>query len=271
MGRQPETSRGTRTAGFASFGRSAFALAMLFAALTLGSAARAEDDVEIVPAGSRVAGKTIGQWTGEWWRTAIESVDFPFPTGGSYPGALGDTGGPVFFAVVSPGPGSTTFTYDVPAKKYILLPLYTYTWMSHSPGDPCSDYACAIALSNQFTYATTSLSVVIDGKRVPAHKLFRHYERTPRIYHATVPPDGWWIILPTDVGDWFGVASGYWLMLEPLSAGTHTLSVSVTAPYDQNCDASGICSPGSLDVSQTKLTLHVVCRKKKPSRCEKDD
>src|SRR6478736_1413661 len=121
------------------------------AALVIPSAAaRADHDSRVLRAGATVAGETIGEWTGEWWQAAIEATDFPFPTGGNQPGALGDVGGPVFFAVASPGPGVTTYTYAVPRGKYVLMPLFTYSWASQSFEDPCSAYHCAERLSDRF-------------------------------------------------------------------------------------------------------------------------
>ena len=232
--------------------------------LTLFSALASADEWDrVLPPGSVVDHKTIGEWTGDWWRKAIVAINFPFPIGGSQPGALGDLGGPVFFAVASPGPGATTYTYTIPREKFVLFPLYTYSWMSQTSADPCSDLPCARALSNGFVHATTALSVTIDGQ--PVHDLFRHFEATPRLFYVpSIPVDGWWAGGdPTEAGLWFGFTSGYWLMLKPMSPGEHVVRVSVTAAYASVCaDGSQDCvipSPGAPQVSATTLIITVPC------------
>jgi hypothetical protein len=235
------------------------ALAMT-AFLVLGSAARADDDIGVVHAGRTVAGKTIGEWTGEWWQAAIEAVDFPFPTGGDQPGALGDFGTPVFFVVASPGPGSTTYTYRVPRGKYVLMPLYTYAWAVQSSADPCSAFHCAKRLADRFVAATRALSVSIDGEEV--EHLFDHFEQTPWFFEAEASVDGWWAGGdPGFAGQWFGYASGYWLMLKPLPAGKHVVLVTVRAPYSSVCaDGTTTCDipyPGKPEHAKTRLVLTV--------------
>src|SRR5262249_52949506 len=190
----------------------------------------------------------------------IEAVDFPFPSKGKKPGALGDVGGPVFFAVASPGPGTTIYTYKVPCDEYVLLPLYTYAWLIQSDADPCSDFHCSRELADRFVHATTSLSVNIDG--TPVRNLFEHYEATSDFFYATAPLDGWWAGGdPTFAGQWFGFTSGYWLMLKPLSPGQHVLSIAVNAPYSPTCPGGttscDIPYPGPPELSKTELVLTV--------------
>jgi len=230
------------------------------AAFAFQSTSWADEAPDVVAPHAVVAGKTIGEWTAEWWRAAVGAVDFPFPANGDGPGALGDVGGPVFFAVASPGPGATTYTYEVPRGEYVLLPLYTYAWLSQHRTDPCSTFLCARALADRFTRVATPLSVRVDGASV--RWLFAHYEATPRTFFATAPVDGWWAGGdPTFAGLWFGAASGYWLMLEPLRPGTHVLSIAVKAPYTSVCPRGAtscdIPLPGRPELATTRLVLNV--------------
>jgi hypothetical protein len=98
-------------------------IALLFTQFALASSAWSAPQIE--PPNDTVAGRSIGEWTGDWWRAAISAIDFPFPTDVSQAGALGNVKGPVFFAVASPGPGATIYTYTVPRGKHVLFPLYT--------------------------------------------------------------------------------------------------------------------------------------------------
>jgi hypothetical protein len=196
-------------------------------------------------------------------------LDFPFPTDVSQAGALGSVKGPVFFAVASPGPGTTTYTYTVPRGKHVLLPLYTYLWAIQTFSDPCSTVHCAHALADSFVLGTTSMTVRIDGD--PVRNLFSHYETTPDFFLSFAPVAGWWAGGdPLFSGNWYGLSSGYWLMLEPLSPGRHVLSIVVKAPYSSVCaDGTNSCdipSPGPPEVSATTLILTVACDER--DRCE---
>ena len=217
-------------------------------------AARAHDDAQVVRPGGTVAGKSIGEWTGLWWKTAIESVEFPFPNGVSEPGQLGDVGGPVFFGVASPGPGSTTYTHTVPRGKHILLPLYIITWTFQLPTEPCATLACARDVSDAFVYGTTRLSASVDGNE--AEHLFRHYEATPHLFRANAPVEGWWTGGdPTYAGLTFGFDSGYWLMVKPLKPGKHVIVTSVKAPYTSSevCNDDPTPCPDRPEPARTRL------------------
>ena len=142
--------------------------------------------------------------------------------------------------------------------KHVLVPLYTYSWAIQTFSDPCSSVDCAKALADSFVHGTTSMRVRIDGE--PVRKLFSHYAATPDFSLACcVPVAGWWAGGdPTFAGPWYIFASGYWLMLEPLSPGKHVLSIMVTAPY--SCADCGIIpSPGPPEMSATMLILAVPC------------
>ena len=241
--------------------------ALLFVQFAFALPSSAESVPRVDPPHAMVAGRTIGEWTGDWWRSAISAVDFPFPANVSQPGALGNFRGPVFFAVASPGPGVTTYTYTVPRGKHVLLPLYTYSWAIQTSSDPCSDVHCAHALVDSWVHATTSMKVGIDGE--PIRNLFSHYEATPDFSAVSVPVAGWWAGGdPALAGLWHVFASGYWLMLEPLSPGRHVVSITVTAPY--SCaDCGAIPSPGPPEVSATMLILTVPCDEdERDDRCK---
>jgi hypothetical protein len=104
------------------------------------------------------------------------------------------------------------------------------------------------------------MKVRIDGE--PVRKLFSHCAATPDYFLARAPVAGWWAGgNPVYAGLWYGFSSGYWLMLKPLSAGNHVLSIKVTAPHSSVCaDGTQTCdipSPGPPEVSATTLILNV--------------
>jgi hypothetical protein len=256
--------------------RTKFFPALLFSTACLSVTHGVHAEAEVLPPDAVVAGRSIGEWTGAWWQAALEAVDFPFAAGGIQPGALGDVGGPVFFAVASPPPADTptTYLYTLPRNQYVLMPLYTYTWVVQQPDDPCSDFECARALANRFVRATMQLSVTVDGR--PVRNLFRHHATTPRPYNATVPTDGWFAAPDGQyAGLWYGAASGYWLMLEPLDPGMHVVKVSVTAPYSSVCannaETCDIPEPGDPQLSESTLILNVPCNARRGDRGDRGE
>jgi len=191
----------------------------------LASAARA--DIDVLPGGSVVEGKSIGEWTAEWWKWAL---GIPMPhdplsdtTGAS---ANGGQSGPVFFiAGTLPGAPSVTRTFDVPPDKYLLFP--TLNWVGYGGADP--GYASTKEEITAITTGTINpagLVATIDG--VPVADLASHRESSP----------GDAFSIPVVADNSFGhpaatytdaYADGYWIMLAPLGTGMHTLHFGGTS------------------------------------------
>ena len=168
-------------------------------------------------------GKTIAQWGALWWKWAFDNPQVLGDLDGTY-SALGDVGGPVFFAQGSGGePVSANVT--VPGGQYILLPVATYIWTFF---EPCAELACARTIVNRnFINGRTTVSVTIDGERVrnmEAHLVLVDNDNPPFTVDAgPKDEDGYGGILPA-------VQGGYWIMLEPLPPGRHRVSMSATVP-----------------------------------------
>jgi hypothetical protein len=171
----------------------------------------------------RRTGKTIAEWGARWWKWAYDNPQVLGDVDGTY-AALGNVGGPVFFAE---GSGGDPFraSVTVPGGQYILLPVATYLWTFF---DPCAEFACAQQIVNHnFIDGITSVSVTIDGERVRnlrAHLVRVEDGSAPFTVDAgPIGEDGYGGILPA-------VQGGYWLMLAPLRAGEHRVSYSATVP-----------------------------------------
>lgn len=184
---------------------------------------RAQADINVLPGGSTVAGKTIGDWTTDWWKWAL-GIPAPGDPLGDTTGADAQTGqsGPVFYlagAIGDSPPATRTFT--VPADKYLLFPLIN--WVGYGGADP--GYA---SVKEEITAITTGtidpakLVATIDGTAIP--NLASHRESFSGDAFA----------LPLVDNNSFGhpaatypdaYADGYWIMLAPLGSGTHTLAL----------------------------------------------
>jgi hypothetical protein len=193
-------------------------------------------------------GKSIAYWGARWWQWAFEHPEVLGDTTGEF-GHLGNVGGPVFFALGSGG-DPVRASYKVPGDQYILLPVATYIWTFF---DPCAEINCARYIVNHnFIGGITHVDVRIDGTRVSnmrAHlvKVGEH----PLVFKVDAGPmqqDGYGGILDA-------VQGGYWLMLEPLSRGTHEISMLTTVP---NLDPiTGEILDGFTDLdARLKLSVH---------------
>jgi hypothetical protein len=98
--------------------------------VSLGFLSAASASVTLLPGGSTVAGKTIGQWTADWaiWANSAPVID---DQDGSV--AEMNQSGPVFF-VAGRGFGTVERRFNVPAGKYILLPLNQLADRQSGPG-----------------------------------------------------------------------------------------------------------------------------------------
>ena len=219
----------------------------------------------ILAPNSVVAGKTITDWTGEWWTWALQAPQAANPlldtTGGF---ANVNNGGPVYFVaggVLGSG-GSTNRTIYIPGNKPILLPIINLVDTEPVPPlDPAltladrtlsADLVLAAWLS---AVNTASLFASIDG--TPVASPASHLQVTNVFDLGATKPDS--------LLEGFGVpagthavptrSAGYWLMIDDLSPGPHELrfggsvgAISVDTP-------SGIQSldPYSANVTVTAL------------------
>ena len=181
--------------------------------------------VEVVPGGSTVAGKPIGEWTADWWNWAnsVSPNVFNDTTGAQ---ANDNQSGPVFFvAGTSSGSPAVTRNFTVPQGKYVLFPLIN--WIVANGPDPgfASTAEEAPALVDG-TVDVAQLVAQIDGVDVP--DLASHREQSPINFTLNVAPDSTGAFPPGTYTD--ANSDGYWIMLAPLPAGeSHSLHFGGTS------------------------------------------
>jgi hypothetical protein len=129
--------------------------------------------VTVLPAGSTVAGRSIGEWSAEWWQWAV-SFSAPTDPITDTTGANADLQqkGPVFFLAGPPG-GSATKEFTVPRNKYLLVPLLVVEWSQLELGfdqTPAEIKQAASDTADQID----ELHATIDG--TPVTNLFDHRE-----------------------------------------------------------------------------------------------
>jgi len=176
-------------------------------------------------------GMTYGEWSAVWWQWAVSFPATINPmldlTGADC--ALGQSG-PVWFLAGTPGfPATRTCT--VPTGKAILFPIVNVIDDANScppgtpgggqpaPGQSLEDFLRQDAAT--YIDPVDILEVEVDG--VALHDLF-NYRAPSRLFPFTGDPSLTAVFDPCITGSSQpGVSDGYWIMLAPLSAGTHTI------------------------------------------------
>jgi hypothetical protein len=197
----------------------------LVAGLTIGIAHPSHASV-IQPPTTSVGGKSLGEWSGEWWTWALS---FPTPTNPllDQTGAHADQGdvGQVLFLAGTFGGGNAERTFSMPAGHHIFFPLINSFETLDSGTEETARARAAAVIDN-----VSELHFNIDDEE--GENLFTHRHQSP-VFNIILPEDNIFglpelagIPLPT-------VADGYYLMLPPLTPGTHTITFGgATSDFD---------------------------------------
>lgn len=183
---------------------------------------------EVLPNDTLLDGKPIGDWSAEWWKWMVVIPTNQNPQldlDGSF-AAVGQPEGDVFFVGYVPGftPGTVTRSFRVPEGKYLFLPLMTYEADNVDSCPPCFTIEELRGQAAAIVDDPVELHASIDGVEVP--DLLQHRAISPVFSFFYDSPDNFesfafghsvtGLIDPA-------VCDGYWLMIEPLPAGVHTL------------------------------------------------
>ena len=186
--------------------------------------------VTILNPDATVLGETVTEWTEHWWTWALQAPANQNPVLDQTDHADQDNDGPVYFIAGVFG-GTVDRTFEVPADKPLLVPLLN-TASIKSPVPNGKEY-----LTN-WTAAVTNLFAQIDG--VSVQNPFSYFERTissihretgslleafpllPASPHAS-PNAGQHANAHAHPSGSPAQAAGYYLMIEGLTPGEHTL------------------------------------------------
>ena len=190
-------------------------LAVGLAALIGLSASRANAGVQ--PTQSRPYGKSYSQWSASWWQWLLslpvdghpgtDTPDFDVTEGQS---------GQVWFLT---GPfGTVERSVTIPAGKALFVALVNVESSTlEEPPFYGATAADQLAIANSFADYITDLSFTVDGVVVQNISDFR--VTSPQFSFAAPTP---WIFGATG-GAGLATGVGYFVMLSPLSLGTHTI------------------------------------------------
>jgi len=203
----------------------ASALLLSAAALQAGSVPK------VISPRAKVYGKSLNEWSAAWWQwaTSIPATQNPLADQTGENATLGQTGGVWFLAGNLGGP--TERSIVIPPGKTLFVPLLNTVYL----GFPCDDRelpGCEVdqALEAANDIATllsfirpsmqgATLACEVDG--VPVGDLSEQRVESSALYSLDLVEDN---IFGLPAGPYHPcVDTGYYVMLAPLSVGSHTL------------------------------------------------
>ncbi len=196
----------------------------------------------VVPPQAHPGGMSLAEWSAVWWQQILA---IPFDRNPLFDGLEPDihggsehceegAHGHVWFLAGTAG-GSATRTCTIPTGTRILFPLLaTADDNNRCPDNPldCSRFptleACLTENAHTLLPPDPTLFAVVDG--VPLHNLL-DYVQTSRLFFFTGDPT----LIDTLDSCITGsrqeaVSYGWWIMLQPLPPGDHTLHFGGSAP-----------------------------------------
>ncbi len=199
-----------------------------------------------------VDGKTIAQWTQDWWTWVFQSSASANPledADGAF--ANNNNSGPVFFVAGTSG-GSAERTFTVPAGKPLLIPLVNFVdtvpeATASSRASPQSVRATESQLLQKAIASVTNVFASVDGTAVK--NPFSDLVQTSFFSMGEAREGTVATALGEEVGNVMdpSKAAGYWVMLKGLPAGQYTLNFGGSS--------SGV--PGALDPFAVNVTDHI--------------
>ena len=178
----------------------------------------------VLAPGSVYDGKTLAEWSAEWNKYVYSIPEFQGPlwdTTGEK--ASINQSGSVFFLVGTFTGEPVTRKITVNENQSLFLPLINI-WNNNfglPPNTPPKTAEELVSFNKEVIDATDSLFFNLDGVALSTDELFEHRE-TPVPFNVTLAENNFY---GEPAGSSSIVASdGYWLMVEPLSVGNHTVS-----------------------------------------------
>jgi hypothetical protein len=177
--------------------------------------------------------------TAAWWQRAVSIPASQSPITDTS-GAKCDVGqsGPVWFLVGTTGGDPVTRDCTIPKKKAILVPIVNAEWsVTEANGGPYVGGTCFVRASPQGTseealracaIATmdrvTGATVEVDGVSQSPYRV-----QSPLFIFKPVPHN----VFAIPRGETQSVADGFWILLEPLSVGQHTIHFHGVAEFPE--------------------------------------
>lgn len=143
-------------------------------------------------------------------------------------GVLAQVGnnGPVFFVAGSILGAPTVRTFTVPAGRPIFFPVINNLLIETPPPECAGSVACALARVSPFIDDATALKATLDGLNLLATGVSAFRQTSSALFSIALPDDN---LFGAPKGSYDAVSDGYWVAVEGLSAGPHTLIFGATS------------------------------------------
>lgn len=214
------------------------ALCLSSAAVGLQAAGR-NPNPGVAPITSSAHGHTYGEWAGAWWQWAagVPADQNPILDATGEFGHI-DQEGHVFFLAGSFG-STEVRELTIPAGKSLFFPIFNSLWwapddvefsasyvadqLGLDPAEFTDEELVRLAAIGQASPAELELTCTIDG--VPLSDLGNYWTVAPgfQLTDTDLLDD---LEIPVTQPN-TAVAAGYWIMLHPLTKGTHTIRFTV--------------------------------------------
>lgn len=215
----------------------------------------------ILPPNSFVAGKSIADWTAAWWTWALQAPAAQNPltdTTGAF--ANVNNNGPVFFVAGTFGTsGPVSRSFQVPGGKPVLIPLINFFDTEPAEIDPptatlADRQNAANTIVAGWLNAVNPANLFASIDAVPVANPSSYLEVTGLFSAGPVQAGSLIASLGVPVGADLSPtkSAGYWLMVEDLPPGLHTLNFGGSS--DAFTPAANCCTNSEIPASSVDVT-----------------
>ncbi len=223
-------------------------LGLVFGVMLGGSAPTADAGASIAPVNTSPYGQTYAQWSVQWWQWAYQyPVHWPNPwfTDGPTNCSIGQSARVWFLAGVVNVSNTANRTCSIPYGKALFFPLVNIEWDNVAVNPPQTIPEIR-AYAKGVIDTVTELHATIDGVPVPNLSSYRvaagpfayvlpANDNIYQYFGLSVPGSDWpsTVVQPA-------LSDGYWLFVNPLPVGVHTIKFGGTegAPYNFSTDVT---------------------------------
>jgi len=160
-------------------------------------------------------GHTWGEWSGMWWNWALSTPATGNPVAGTAAAETGQSG-TVWFLAGSNQSDTATRTITVPSGTALFVPLLN-GYADTVGGYPPLDSLTILARPSDAMRAMWSLSAEVDGNSVTNPQ--QYWVDTTRFTSHLAANN----IMGEPAGTYAAASDGYYLMIDNLSSGAHTI------------------------------------------------
>ncbi len=233
--------------------RSGFVLiALVFLLQVTPALADKNPNPGVLPPNSHPFGKTYGEWNAGWWQWSFSvpaSKNPALATNGALDCSVGQSGDVWFLAGHFLTGGSFTRSCSIPVGKALFIPLIN-SWVDNV----CNTIPFTVdQLHAMAVIPPANLHASIDGN--PLTNL-ESYRAISPVFSYTLPPSpdnlidaGFQVSLPGDCWPSLtvtpAVADGFYIMLTPLTAGSHSINFGGSGPGGFTLDVTYNLTVGS--------------------------